>query len=272
MHTSLRLRSAGLVVTACATLVAATACTEPAASAATGTTFDGPTVSVGNGTARSYVTTAADGTPAATGIRMTATALDGLTHAADVPMQVFDLALPQDAPATVFDHLTVDWNPHGHEPAGVFTKPHFDMHFYMIDAAAVGEITPMRIDFVPRASNLPPAQYMPTGYAAPPGLPAMNTVPDMGLHWIDAAAGVGAPGYDFQQVLVAGSWDGAHTFLEPMMTHEWMLTKQSVDEAVAQPEKWAKSGYYPTTYTVRFDDSTSEYVIELGGMTLREAS
>ncbi|MGW0043941.1 DUF5602 domain-containing protein [Rhodococcus sp. NPDC003348] len=266
-----RFRSAGVALAACATLAVGSACASDPAEAATGDTLNGPVVNVGNGSAHSYVTVGADGTPAATGIRMTPAALDGLTTAADVPMQTFQLALPQGAPATVFDHLTLDWNPHGHEPAGVFTKPHFDMHFYMIDAAAVGEITPMRVDFVPRASNVPPAQYMPTGYMAPPGIPAMNTVPDMGLHWFDGAAGI-APGFDFRQVLIAGSWDGAYTFLEPMMTREWMLTKQSVDEQVKQPAAYAKSGWYPTTYTVRFDEPANEYVIELGGMTMRQAS
>lgn len=271
MRSQPRLRSTGLALVACMSLAVGSACASDPADAATGATLDGPTVGVGNGTAHSYVTVDADGAPAATGIRMTATALDGLTTAADVPMQVFDLALPQGAPTTVFDHLTVDWNPHGHEPSGVFTEPHFDMHFYMINSAAVGEITPMRLDFVPRASNLPPAQYMPTGYAPPPGPAVMNTVTDMGLHWTDGAAGI-APGFDFTQLLIAGSWDGAHTFLEPMMTREWMLTKRSVDQSVNQPQAYAEAGYYPTTYSVRYDESSDEYVIELGGMTMRQAS
>ncbi|GAA4487353.1 DUF5602 domain-containing protein [Rhodococcus olei] len=261
-------RSAGFALTTCAALALTSA--GPGGSAAATATVDGPTVNVGNGTAHSYVTVNADGTPNATGIRMTAAALDGLTDAPDVQMQGFPLALPQHAPATVFDHLTLDWNPHGHGPAGEYTEPHFDMHFYMIDAAAVGEITPMRIDFVPRASNLPPAGHMPSGYVPDPGPAVLNTAPDMGLHWDDTTAGI-HPGFDFEQVLRAGSWDGSYIFLEPMMTRDWMLTKQSVDQPVSQPQVYARSGYYPTTYSVRHDEASNEYVVELGGMTLRQA-
>ncbi|MFD4467840.1 DUF5602 domain-containing protein [Rhodococcus sp. NPDC058505] len=271
MRIQRRLRSTGLALAASASLVVGGVCALAPDAAAAGDTRDGPTVTIGDGSAHSYVTVGGDGTPTATGIRMTAAALDGLTSAADVPMQVFRLALPQDAPETVFDHLTVDWNPHGHEPAGVFTKPHFDMHFYMIDSAAVGEITPMRLDFIPRASNVPPARYMPAGYAPAPGPAVLNTVPDMGMHWFDSTDRIG-PGFDFQQVLIAGSWDGAYTFMEPMMTRDWMLTRQSVEQQIRQPEAYAKSGYYPTTYSARFDESSNEYVVEFGGMVLRAAS
>ncbi len=262
--------SAGRIFLTCATLVGTLA--GAGGAAATTSTYDGPTVKVGNGIAYAYVTAEADGTPRATGIRMSANALDGLTDAPDVAMQQFRLALPQDAPATVFDHLTVDWNPHGHGPSGVFTKPHFDMHFYTIDVAAVGQITPMRLDFLPRASNVPAARYMPAGYA-PMGEPAvLNTVPEMGLHWLDQANGVGAPGYDFQQTLLAGSWDGAPTFLEPMMARDWMLTRQDVELPISQPQAYARTGYQPTRYSVRYEEATAEYVIELGGMTMRQAS
>lgn len=263
-------RSAGSALAACVTL--ALASTGIGVAAATESVVDGPPVSVGNGTAHAYVTINADGTPSATGIRLTAAALDGLPDGSHGPSDMYPLALPQAAPATVFDHLTLDWNPHGHEPAGVFTKPHFDMHFYMIDSAAVGEITPMRLDFLPRASNVPAAQRMPTGYAPPAGLPVLNTVPDMGMHWLDTNAGITAPGFDFQQVLIAGSWDGAHTFLEPMMSRDWLLTRARIDQPVAQPQIYPRSGYYPTTYSVRFDDHTGEYVVELGGLTMRQAS
>lgn len=247
------------------TLAALAITTLATPASATDTTLDGPTVPIGAGTAHSYVSVDTDGDPTATGLRLTASALDGLSPNS---MQVFTLDLPQAAPATVFDHLTVDWNPHGHGP-GAFTRPHFDMHFYMIDEAAVGEITPMRLDFLPRASNLPPAQAMPTGYEPPPGPAALNTVQDMGLHWTPVADAANAPGYEFHHIVQAGSWDGDYIFLEPMMTRDWLLEKHTVEEPVAQPEIYTRPGFHPTTYRATYDASTDEYVVEFGGMTPR---
>ncbi|CRK54435.1 conserved exported hypothetical protein [Rhodococcus sp. RD6.2] len=270
IHRRTRTTATALAISSCALL--AGACSETSDASPADNLLTGQSVPVGDGSGHTYVTLTDDGTPDAVGIRLSATALDGLPHDMNAPMQVFQLDLPPDAPPTVFDTVTVDWNPHGHEPQGVFTAPHFDMHFFMQDRAEIAAITPTRPEFAIQASTLPPGQYMPADYIPPPGPPALQTVPNMGLHWTDATEGVGTPDFVFDQILVAGSWDGAFTFLEPMMTREWMLTKQSVDETVKQPAAYAESGYYPTTYTVNYDDTTDEYVVELGGMTMREAS
>jgi len=42
--------------------------------------------------------------------------------------------LPQQH-ASAFKFVELDWNPGGHEPAGVYDTPHFDFHFYTIDVA-----------------------------------------------------------------------------------------------------------------------------------------
>jgi hypothetical protein len=57
-----------------------------------------------------------------------------------------------------------------------------------------------------------------------------------------------------------------------MMTREWMLTKQAVQEQLKQPQAYQKSAYFPTTYSVHYDDQAKEYAISLGGMTMRNAS
>ncbi len=57
-----------------------------------------------------------------------------------------------------------------------------------------------------------------------------------------------------------------------MMTREWMLTKQAVQEKIAQPQAYQKNAYFPTTYSVHYDDQEKEYAISLGGMTMRNAS
>jgi hypothetical protein len=94
----------------------------------------------------------------------------------------------------------------------------------------------------------------------------------MGLHWIDSTAGIVPGKYDFTQTLINGSWDGRYTFIEPMITRAWMLQKQAVQENIKQPQAYQRSGYFPTTYNVRYDDQAKEYWISLGGMVMRQAS
>jgi hypothetical protein len=57
-----------------------------------------------------------------------------------------------------------------------------------------------------------------------------------------------------------------------MITREWLLTRPSSEQPLKLPQAYQRSAYYPTTYGVRFDEQAQEYVISLGGMTMREAS
>lgn len=51
-----------------------------------------------------------------------------------------------------------------------------------------------------------------------------------------------------------------------------MLTKPTIQENIKQPQAYQDSAYYPTTYSVSFDDQANEYVIALGGLTMRQGS
>ena len=62
------------------------------------------------------------------------------------------------ARATGFDHLSVNWEAHGHPPA-LFLTPHFDFHFYTV--------APDRVAAIDCADLRKPAQ-LPTQYS---GLP-----------------------------------------------------------------------------------------------------
>jgi hypothetical protein len=235
-------------------------------------TFFGPTQNVGNGTVRTYVTLDAAGHPIDVGVRMSREALDELPADDTVPPTMTMLDFPDQAADTVFDHVMFNWNSHGHEPAPLFGKPHFDIHFYMTDTASVEAIAPSNPDFAVKAAHLPDAKYVPQDYAAVPGPLVENTVPAMGLHWIDSTAGVVPGRYDFTQIFINGSWDGTYTFMEPMLTREWLETKPTVQANIKQPQAFQKSGYFPTTYNVGYDDATGEYSIALGGMTMHQAS
>ena len=268
-----RFLSAGLIV-ACATLTMAGGTHAPVdRPAAVGAgVFDGPTVRVGDGTAHSFVTLDAAGNPTEVGMRLSEGAMDGLPATHD-DVATFELDLPDEAAATVFDHTTLDWNDHGHGPSGMFDKPHFDTHFYMADKAAVAEIDPASPDFEAKGLRLPDPRYLPPDYfpmLGPKLVPQAS--PAMGVHWFDVADGVIPGPYQFTLAFLNGTWDGDYTFMEPMVTREWLLTKPNTVRSIKQPQAYQRSGYYPTTVAVTFDDTADEYVITMGGMVLRQAS
>ena len=86
------------------------------------------------------------------------------------------------------------------------------------------------------------------------------------------AAGMIPGVYDFTQTFINGSWDGNYTFMEPMMTREWLLTKPMIREDIKQPLAYQHTAYYPTVYSVRFDDAADEYDIALEQMMMRKQS
>jgi Domain of unknown function (DUF5602) len=240
----------------------------------TGTeTMFGPSQPLGNGTVRTYVTLDGAEQPTEVGLRLSASALDGLP--ADTgPAQMVMLAFPDQAARTAFNHVMLNWNPQGHDPAPLFGKPHFDFHFDMVDMATMQAITPDDPEFATEAEHLPEPKYVPPGYVVPPGPPvAAQVVPGMGVHLVDSGDSSLVPGtYDFRQIIINGAWDGRYTFIEPMITREWLLTQPAMQESLKQPQAYQKTAYYPTAYDVHVDQQTKDYVIALTGLTMRQAS
>ena len=54
-----------------------------------------------------------------------------------------DFDVPDNiAAATPFEHIVINWNPHGHPPPEIYSVPHFDFHFYTQTRADREAITP----------------------------------------------------------------------------------------------------------------------------------
>ncbi|MEU5840639.1 DUF5602 domain-containing protein [Rhodococcus sp. NPDC047139] len=234
---------------------------------------EGPAHPVGAGSARSYVTLEPDGTPATVGVRLDAAALDGLPGALLPTTEAYVLDLPEQANATVFDHLTIDWNSHGHNPEHGFDAPHFDVHFYLLDRATLESIQPFAPGYIPAAVRVPDPRYLPEGYA-PTGDPLTSTVAGMGLHWLDTAEASdrSTTEHHFTESVLYGTWDGRQAFVEPMMSRDWLESRPTLHEQLPQPEAYQRTGLWPTTYSVWWDEASQTYTVELGGLTMREAS
>lgn len=222
--------------------------------------FFGPSVDVGNGKAKAWVSLDAQGNPTAIGFNLSKGTYDNLPNA--LPGTSYMLALPDEATAkTPFQHIMVDWNPGGHEPPGIYNVPHFDFHFYTQSMAETMAIPPYELAMA-KFDKLPPAGSIHADFAKGPG-----GVPGMGAHWSD----VTSPefrGIPFTETFVFGSYDGKVTFWEQMITLAYLKGNPTLDKAIKLPTVYEKPGYYPTRYAVRTNADGSQD-ISLDGLTKR---
>lgn len=255
----------------------------------------GTPVKVGNGTVRTYVVLDAKngGTPLEVGVAMSEDALDGLPApvASSDPMANMHmnlLELPAQNP-TPYKFVQFDWNPAGHEPAGVYDLPHFDFHFYTVSKDVRASILPTDPRFAQKAASFPAPEFRAPFYidaATPAGAPpAAVTVPQMGLHWLDVRSPElqGMAGHPeafrpFTKTFIYGSWDGQFIFDEPMITRAYIVAKRDATDPAVRDElvpvstapRYAPAGFYPSAYRIAYDAQAKEYRVALTQLAWRE--
>jgi hypothetical protein len=198
-----------------------------------------------------------DGAVTSFGATIPIAAIDNAPDDAEMvwpPVAEATIALPEAVhTATGFQLVTVYWEPHGHPP-GPYLTPHFDFHFYA---------TPMsEISAIDCADATKPAE-LPAGYELPdveiPGLGNLVgiCVPLMGMHSL--------PGEQlksetlFEKVMVVGYYHGAPNFVEPMLTREMLLKRQSFDLAVPEVPGRPASARYPMKFRADYDSTAQAY-------------
>jgi hypothetical protein len=214
----------------------------------------GESVAVGNGTARTFVLPATSTRPLAIGVELSPTALDGLPAA----MTEWILPLPAGVAAPPWDHIGINWNPQGHEPAAIYGVPHFDFHFYAVSTA-----DQLQIAGGPDNTQVPSAD-VPQDYAS-----QVISVPMMGVHWADTLSSE-FHGNPFDKTFIYGFYHGDMVFVEPMITRAVLTSHPDVSAPVKQPQQFEKSGFYPERYSVRYDPATQTVRVTLE--SLRERS
>lgn len=264
-----RQMAAVVVLAVLGVAVAAGAVTGPVGRVATGRMY-GADVALGNGTARVYVDLV-EGVPQELGVVLSEAALTGLptdhSHGGmEMPdgHRMFEMLLPMPSNnPTPYKHVLFGWNPGGHEPAGIYDKPHFDFHFYTIPDADRMAIDPSDPRFDAKANAHPDALFTPAGFVAIPG-----AVPFMGAHWVNPLT----PELNqqpFSQTFLFGSWNGRMIFAEPMITKAYLESRPDLTVPIPVPAQHAEPGYYPSTYRVRWDEKAREYRVALSGFEWR---
>jgi hypothetical protein len=227
----------------------------------------GKELNYGDGIIRMYARVQ-NGKTSSLGLFLSDGVLEGLP--AHVDMSAVDPIVPMVPGINdiAIQHVTVGYNPHGHEPDGIFTLPHFDFHFYLITNAERMMIDPSRgAAFEAEANAIVSPDRMPSAFvpAIPPGAPFVaGTAPFMGLHWVDLyRSSATQPSIPFEHEFINGTYNGEWIFLEPMITNAWLASKASHSEPIKQPQTYVRPGSYPTHLNVFHSDEFGGWIIAL---------
>jgi hypothetical protein len=233
-----------------------------------GGAVEGAPENLGDGSVHAYVKyDRGRGRLSAIGVHLDGAALENLN---DVPPEWPFPGVPEGVPYSEayhldlprgntghFSYVGLDWNPAGHEPPGLYTHPHFDVHFYMPSEAEIAAIPPGEAAYDIPDELMPAA----TGYA-----PGRGVVPGMGEHLLSPISAPQDPGKDGWSVFIWGAYDmdgddeGRMIFMEPMVTVKYLQrlanaypTIDEVRRPIPMPERFYDGGWYPTQFVVAYD-------------------
>ncbi|WP_254271042.1 hypothetical protein [Haloarcula marina] len=229
-----------------------------------------------DGVVRTYATTNPQGNLSSLGVYIDADAM----AAFDEDELGAHLHLPEGVATHQFTFLAFHYNPEGHPPPDVYTVPHFDLHFYTVPESTVEPITTG-----PATYALPDAQ-IPSGYQRIPlvdtdgdGEPDAPLVEEeMGEHLVDPSGPEFQADGEFTHTMVYGAYDvdgsgtGRLTFLEPMVTNEFLggLT-EPVRNEFETPSVYPTADEYPAEYVMR-PSLTGGVFVSLDGFTAFEGA
>lgn len=227
--------------------------------------FKGPQVRLGNGMARSWISVNSNGFPQELGVEFTTGALRDLPLDSEHENTIVLPLHHKAKQLTPFDHIGLNWNPNGHDPEGVFTVPHFDIHFYMISVAERIAIPEWSPDSDAAFNNYPIRGHMPADYITLPG--AIGAEAQMGKHWLPANLGDYLP---FSKIMILGTYDGEFIFVEPMVTLQTLTNiRTKMEFSYSQPDIFDVPGNYPTKYNIYADPLTENRNVTLSKFVSR---
>lgn len=236
---------------------------------------DGESAEFGDGTVKTGATTNSSGELVSLDVHVDGDALTSVDDDETEPHEsvAAHVPLPSDVNTHQFTFVGLHYNPVGHAPPGIYTVPHFDFHFYMVEESMVESI-PLGV----AAYDIPDEQFPPGYQLEDPRL----IVPEMGEHLLDGTAPEFGDG-EFTHTYVYGIYDPAIDpenssrveemelegetqevpvfegdgesrihFVEPMVTNEFFADLESETRVdVETPEAFPVADRYPTEYVLK---------------------
>lgn len=214
--------------------------------------FYGPVTALGQGTVRSFLKFDENGSPAMIGVVFSESALKHLP----MQRQLIEVQIPQKIVQLPFDHISFGWEPRGHGPEGIFTDPHFDIHFNMfssVERSQIGENDPL-------SERLPDPSFMPVNF-----VPAQGSVAMVGKHWLNPASPE-LHKAEMAYTLLMHSYNKKVVSYTPVFTLKYLKKNDTNVIDLPLPKAYQKKGkYYPTQYSITYNAGKKEYSVNLLG-------
>jgi hypothetical protein len=162
--------------------------------------------------------------------------------------EVFILDMPADVRDETFvRQLRINWLSSGHGPSP-YAAPHFDLHFHRGTGAEIDDID------CSDTSAFPP-EVLPAGYETP-----TLCVSRMGYH---AWPSEDLQADTFTASMILGYYGKKMVFLEPMVTQEQLLRRETFELAIARPESTGgATTLFPSRVVATYDAAKEAYSIE----------
>lgn len=254
-----------------------------------GTHF-GDSASIGNGRYQTWIRNNQNGKPEAVGVQFSKLTLESMPMSpvtdgktcldlnGDNELDLHDECVGGHSRTlyfqnnlTQFKSITINWEPHGHVPADVYDRPHFDFHFYTISDIERHKVftgtCPGLVNCAVSAKAINP---IPAKYVHPDFFNTNLVYAVMGNHYADGTSPE-FNGQPFTHTFILGAFDGKITFYEPMMTRDYLLTEPNECTPIKQPAAYETTGWYATKYCTRYNSNKKIYNVSLEGFKYRIA-
>ena len=247
-------------------------------SAADATQYLGNPQPLGEGFVRSFVTLDDQGNPSEVGAILTPGSLS-LPTSETTPDIVIPLSLPSEASTTAFDSLLLKYRTHGvpgvPEALGV---PRLTLDALSVTPQEIASICPNPDtsgsaavcvgDELAQALKPPKPEFIPQGMQ-----PSGFVEPGFGERYFDpeAALPIFTGQQPFNTLYDYAFFDGQISSISFGGTKAFLETQSNLTKPIKIPTSYSKTKYYPTQYSVSFDQTSQEYKLSLSGLTSRSA-
>lgn len=226
--------------------------------------FLGPEIEVGNGYVHSWIRVNHYSLPMELGVEMTPKVLINLPKDSDFSKPII-IPLPKIATElTPFNHIGINWNPDNYSDIESFKEGHFSFYFYTLSVAERMRIPAWSLDTDIKFSTYPPKNQMPYDYL--PVIKGPGSYAEKGRLWLSGNSENYVP---LSNTLAMGTYNGAFTFINPIVTFKFLVTgEQPFNASYSQPLSYPIDSLFPREYNI-YTTKKGNYCVSLGNFLHR---